>query len=206
MRVFVACILLLLLLSVTVLPSPVNADLEARVKKLEEEFRFLRQTSEEILKRLETSIFDNFPQTIKSSLNKFYHHFHKESPKWISSVQSFTADLPQHLQTTYSLAHKEGIKHYSTANKLISSQLSQRGVPHQYVPSVTIGIIAVLLLTAVVFTYTILSTIIGAICNCGKKQNRRTTVDAKERNPDHRSRAPKSESEQKQNQPKATKQ
>jgi len=53
-------------------PTPANADMESRVKKLEEELLTIKETSKAILKKLETSVFEGIPEKIQSTGRQIY--------------------------------------------------------------------------------------------------------------------------------------
>ena len=88
----------------------------------------------------------------------------KEYPKWLSFAHEYTKDLPTHASKTATLVQKEGTKHYIHVNKLLSTFLSQQGVPQQYVQYASLGIIAVIGLVAAIITLSILSAILAALC------------------------------------------
>ena len=96
----------------------------------------------------------------------------KEYPKWLSFAHEYTKDLPGHASKTATLVQKEGTKHYIHVNKLLSSFLSQQGVPQQYVQYASLGILAVVGLLATVITFSILSAILAALCG-GKSREQK---------------------------------
>ena len=113
----------------------------------------------------------------------------KEYPKWLSFAHEYTKDLPTHASKTATLVHKEGTKHYTTANKLLSSFLSQQGVPQQYVQYATLGVIALVALVAALITFSILGAVLSACCGSGGKSR-------KQQNKEQRQRADKKATEQ----------
>ena len=94
----------------------------------------------------------------------------KEYPKWLSFAHEYTKDLPTHASKTATLVQKEGTKQYIHVNKLLSTFLSQQGVPQQYVQYATLGIIAVVGLLATVITFSILTAILAALCGGGNSR------------------------------------
>jgi len=108
-------------------------------------------------------------------------HVQKEYPKWLSFAHEYTKDLPTHATKTATLVHKEGTKHYVHANKLLSTFLSQQGVPQQYVQYASLGIIAVVGLLAALITFSILSAILGALC-CGGKSREEKNKEIRRKN------------------------
>ena len=112
----------------------------------------------------------------------------KEYPKWLSFAHEYTKDLPTHASKTATLVHKEGTKHYTTANKLLSSFLSQQGVPQQYVQYASLGVIALVALVAALITFSILGALLSACCGGGKSR--------KQQNNEQRQRADKKAAEQ----------
>ena len=181
MRFLVALVLVLAFLSLLSPPTPVSADLDARVKKLEDELTTIKETSKAILHRLENSLVHNLPSKITSTFQSVYDsvvhhgsktatHVQKEYPKWLSHAHSYTKDLPSAAQKTAAVVQKEGTKHYLHANKLMSGFLAQQGVPAQYIQYITLGVIALVALVVALITLTVLTSVITAICCCGGRK------------------------------------
>ena len=93
MRAVVVFVLVLAFLALLSPLTPVSADVESRIKKLEDELSTIKETSKAILSRLESSLFDNFPAKVQSTFQSVYdqlvHHggktaatVQKEYPKW----------------------------------------------------------------------------------------------------------------------------
>jgi len=174
MRLLLAAFLLFALVAFC-LPLSTSADLESRIKKLEDEILLIKQTSQEILHKLEASIFQGIPEKVKATISSVYekilHHggkgvsyVNKEYPKWLAAVQSYSSSF---LSTT----QREGIKHYTTLNKLFNSFLSQHGVPAQYTHYITIGVIGVLLLATILITLSLISALFS-LCFRTKKKSK----------------------------------
>ena len=188
MRAVVVFVLVLAFLALLSPPVPVSADMETRIKKLEDELSTIKETSKAILHRLESSIFDNFPAKVTSSLQSLYDtvmhhggktatHVQKEYPKWLNHAHTYTKDIPATANQLAATGHKEGMKHYAQATKVLSTFLTQQGVPQQYVSYLTMGVIALVVLVAGLITLTILSSVLTAICCCGG--TRRPTAQKK---------------------------
>jgi len=181
MRAAVWFVLVIAFLALLSPPTSVSADVEGRIKKLEDELTTIKETSKAILHRLESSIFDNFPAKLSAGVQSLYdtlvHHggktaatVQKEYPKWLSHAHGYTKDLPSHAQKLSATAQKEGMKHYGQATRVLSTFLTQQGVPQQYVAYLTMGVIALVLLAAALITLTILSSVLTAICCCGGRK------------------------------------
>jgi len=167
-------------------PTPANADVESRVKKLEEELSTIKETSKQILKKLESSVFEGIPEKLQSAGRQIYDavlhhgsqsaaHVQKEYPKWLSFAHEYTKDLPTHATKTANLVHKEGTKHWNHSLKLLSSFLAKQGVPQQYIQYASLAILALVAVVAALITLSILSAILTALCCAGKsreQQNR----------------------------------
>ena len=184
MRAVVVFVLVLAFLSLLSPPTPVSADLEGRVKKLEEELKTIRETSKAILAKLETSMLDNLPAKVSSAARSFldtvlHHggktatHVQKEYPKWLATAHSYTKDLPGAATQAATVAHKEGTKHYVYATKLLSTFLTQQGVPKQYIEYVTLGVLALVALVVFLITLAVLSSVLSyifSLCCGGRKR------------------------------------
>ena len=181
MRFLVALVVLLAFLSLLSPPTPVSADLETRVKKLEDELTTIKETSKAILHRLENSLVHNLPSKVTNTFRAVYDrvvhhgtktasHVQREYPKWLSHAHSYTKDLPTAAQKTAAVVQKEGTKHYLHANKLLSGFLAQQGVPSQYIQYITLGVMALIALVVTLITLTILTSIITTICCCGGRK------------------------------------
>ena len=192
MRAVVAFVVLLAFLSLLAPPTPVSADLDARVKKLEDELKTIKETSKAILAKLETSVLDNLPgkaqQLGQSLYNAVMHHgsntaatVQKEYPKWLSFAQSYTKDLPAAASKTFATVQKEGTKHYVTGTRALSSFLANQGVPQQYITYITIGVMALLAVATALITLALLSSILTAVCCCGGRK-RPTNAAIKRKN------------------------
>ena len=192
MRFLVALVLVLAFLSLLSPPVPVSADLESRVKKLEDELTTIKETSKAILHKLESSLVHNLPSQITSTFQSVYDtvlhhgtttatHVQKEYPKWLSHAHTYTKDIPTHAQKTAAVVHKEGTKHYLYANKALSGFLAQQGVPAQYIQYITLGVMALVALVVALITLTVLTSIITAICCCGGTK-RPSNAQIKKRN------------------------
>ena len=180
------CFCLLALLA----PQPASADLESRVKKLEDELTIIKKTTQDILGKLESSFFENIPDKIRTSAlslydtvvhhgNKGVHYVHKEHPKWIAAIEEYTKDIPTHVRTLSHTAQTEGVKHYATSHRFLTSFLHQQGVPQQYIQYITIGVIGLVLLTVAIITLTILSSLL-ALC-CGRKKRSSNTTKTQQK-------------------------
>jgi len=192
MIVFVFVLALLALLA----PSPAHADLDTRVKKLEDELKTIKETSKAILSKLESSsasFFDDLPAKAQSIGRSVYDtvlhhstktagHVQKEYPKWLSFAHEYTKDFPTHATKTLATVQKEGTKHYIHGNKLLANFLAAQGVPQQYIQYITLGVIALVSLVAIVITLSLLSSILGFICRCGKSKRKTDNTQIKKKN------------------------
>jgi len=185
MRSIVIVLVVLTILAVLA-PTPANADIDSRVKKLEDEIHTIKETSKQILTKLESSVFEGIPQKIQATGRSIYDtivhhstnsasHVQKEYPKWLSFAKEYTKDLPTHATKTAAVLQREGTKHYLYGSKLLASFLAQQGVPQQYIQYITLGVFALIGIVVIVITFSLLSAIIGYVCCCGnsrQKQNK----------------------------------
>ena len=196
MRIIVVLVLVLAFLSLLSPPTPVSADLEGRVKKLEDELKTIRETSKAILARMESSVLDNLPAKVSNYARGFldtvlHHgsktatHVQREYPKWLAHAHTYTKDLPGAAQQAATVAQREGTKHFNTANSLLSKFLAQQGVPRVYIEYITLGVLALVALVVALITLAVLSSILSALFACccgGGRQQRPSNAQIKKRN------------------------
>jgi len=187
MRPFVTIVVVIAILCILA-PTPALADLEARIKKLENEIL----TIKEALKNDAANFFSTLPTTLSTTAQAAYDRIlhlggttagavQKEYPKWLSWGQKYAQDLPTHAGYTAQVLQREGSKWYSRGVKELSAFLSKQGVPSQYIQYVTLGVIALVLLVTALITFYILSAVLGFICRCGGRKRQTATARKKEK-------------------------
>lgn len=181
-------LILLVIALICALTAPVaNADMETRVKKLEDEIKSIKQSSKEMMAKLEESIFESLPATLQKQSSRLYdtlahhggetaNHVQKEYPKYIKMAQAVAADLPKHTKVATEFVQKNSAHYFQIVNKELSAVLTKQGVPKEYVPMVVLGTVSFALLIVAIITLFIVKKVLGAIFSilCCRKSSKKT--------------------------------
>lgn len=207
-RSFLLVAVVLALLLALSAPQPANADIEKRVKKLEDELSTIKETTQKVLQRLEQSVFDDLPGTLHRQSSRLYEavvhhgsktseHVAKEYPKWLKWAQLYTQDLPKHAATTTTFLQKEGTKHYGAVSAVLTKFLADNGVPKQYINYIVIGSLAFVGLIATLATLSLLSSVLGALCFCCRKSPKKNVSKKEAKKQEQRAKQQHAEHEKK---------